>query len=145
MKDKLTLVGDATKCVIAVLIKDCSILRGYRHYIPDTGKTISVWTCPGGRCDEGETLEEALRRETKEETGITDLNIVSFIGETPGAKEGDQLYIFHAITGENPILMEPEKFSEWKWVDINEYIENEPEVNFNSGARELIVHYLKNL
>lgn len=145
MQDILSLKGDETMCAIALVIKDGNVLQGYRHYTPDTWKTISVWTCPGGRCDEGETLEEVLRREIEEETGITNVTIVNYVGETLGAKENDYLYIFHAATQEEPTLMEPEKFSEWRWVSISEYIKNEPEVNFNPAARELMISYLKNL
>lgn len=35
---------------------------------------------PAGRPEEDETLEEAVMRESREETGLTDLRIVSYLG-----------------------------------------------------------------
>lgn len=37
------------------------------------------WCCPGGRLDAGENLEEAVRREVREETGL-EMEIVRFVG-----------------------------------------------------------------
>ena len=36
------------------------------------------WDLPGGRIQEGQTADEALRREVKEETGITPLTKIDF-------------------------------------------------------------------
>ncbi|PIR03600.1 MAG: hypothetical protein COV59_05425 [Candidatus Magasanikbacteria bacterium CG11_big_fil_rev_8_21_14_0_20_39_34] len=136
---------DSFACTSAVIVKDNALLLGLRHYTPDKWKNISVWTTPGGRCDEGETLEETLRRETQEEVGINDLTIVHFIGETPGAKEGDTVYMFFCSTLQDPVLMEPEKFSEWRWVPMGQYFEEAIWKEMNPPAHNLIVNYLKNL
>lgn len=117
--DKLKKVGNKFDCTSAVIIRDNKILLGLRNYTPDKWKTISVWTTPGGRCDEGETLEENLKRETFEETGIKNLEILEFLGKVPAAKDGDVLYVFKCKTSEESRLMEPEKFSEWKWFNLN--------------------------
>ena len=114
--DQLSHIGTRVTCPAAVIIKNESILLGLRNYTPDKWKAISVWTTPGGRCEEGETVEIALRREVKEEIGVENLRILDFIGEIPGAKEGDIVPVFLCDTDEEPRLMEPEKFSEWKWI-----------------------------
>lgn len=74
----------------------------------------------------------------------SDFEIVDFIGEVSGIKEGDNILIFFCTTKQDFKLMEPEKFSEWRWVPKNEYIENEIYCGFNPVARKLIVDYLKN-
>ncbi len=116
--------GDGILCPMAIIIRDNKILLGLRHYTPDKWKDISVWTSPGGRSETGETLRETLIRECEEEIGITDLKIESFIKQIPGAKEGDQVLVYRCTTSQEPKLMEPEKFGEWKWFGKNEIPEN---------------------
>jgi ADP-ribose pyrophosphatase YjhB (NUDIX family) len=143
LQEKLNEVGSSEKCPIVVLMRDGKILTGHRHYTKDKWKDISVWTIPGGRCDEGETLEQTVRRETQEEVGVNDFEIVDFIAEVPGAKEGDIVSIFFGITNQEGKLMEPEKFSEWRWVPKEEYITSTEFDGFNPTAREAIKNFLK--
>jgi 8-oxo-dGTP pyrophosphatase MutT (NUDIX family) len=144
VETKLKEIGTEKNCPIAVMMRDGKILAGYRNY-KDKWKNISTWTIPGGRCDPGEKIEDALKREVQEEVGITEFKIVDFIAEVPGAKEGDIVPIFFCTTDQDFTLMEPEKFSEWKWVPKDEYIKDGPYDGFNPIARKLIVEYLKNL
>jgi 8-oxo-dGTP diphosphatase len=127
-------VGTALMCPVAIIMKDKKVLMGLRHYTADKWKQISVWTIPGGRCDEGELVEQTLRRETYEETGIRNITIGEYLGEVPGAKEGDHVLLFVATTTEEPTLMEPEKFSEWRWFAADEL----PEQFINPEALKVI-------
>jgi 8-oxo-dGTP pyrophosphatase MutT (NUDIX family) len=145
METKLNEIGNEFKCPVAIIVKEGKILTGHRHYTKDKWKEISVWTIPGGRCDANETLRQALAREIQEEVGITEFKIVDFIGEVPGAKEGDVVPMFFCTTEQEFKLMEPEKFSEWKWVTKDEYINEDKYSGFNPIAKNLIVEYLKNL
>lgn len=138
MQKELNFVGDSTKCPVALIIRDQKILLGHRHYKADKWKEISVWTCPGGRCDEGETLEVTLRRETTEETGITDLQITKYLGQFPGAKEGDFVPVFLCTTDQEAKLIEPEKFSEWKWFTKEDF----PEAFINQDVAKLVKEIL---
>ena len=141
MDKKLSQIGRKTMCPAGVFIKNKKILVGLRNYTPDKWKKISVWTCPGGRCDENETIETTLRREIKEETGITEFEILEFLGEVIGAKEGDFVPLFLCKTNQEPRLMEPNKFSEWRWVDFSE----EPLDNFiNDEVKKVILKFLSN-
>lgn len=142
METKLNEIGNELKCPIAIMIRDGKILTGYRNYTKDKYKAISVWTVPGGRCDNGESLKEALIREVYEEVGIDTFKIADYIGEVPGAKEGDIVPIFYCTTKQDFKLMEPEKFSEWRWVKIDEYISNKEYSGFSPHARKIIVDYL---
>ena len=109
---------------IAFIFKNNRLLIGLRNYTPDKWKSISVWTAPGGRCDGGETMETTLRREVLEEVGIDDLTITEYLGSVTGAKEGDIVFVFKAETSQEPKLMEPGKFSEWKWCEVSQIPSN---------------------
>lgn len=122
--EKLKEIGNPAICPVIAIMKSNRLLIGLRHYTPDKWKAISVWTIPWGRCDAGEIIETALRREVAEEVGITRLDIAGFLGEIAGAKEGDRVYLFAGTADDEPELLEPEKFSEWKWEDINTIPEN---------------------
>lgn len=143
LQEKLKEIGNDRKCPIALVFKNDCILTGQRNYTKDKWKEISVWTMPGGRCDQGETLEEALRREVFEEVGIVDFRVVDFVGEVVGAKEGDSVPIFFCTTNQDARLMEPEKFSEWRWVPKEEWFKDEKYSGFNPDARKMMKNYLK--
>ena len=50
----------------AIILKDDKILLVKRGAEPGIGK----WSIPGGSMEFGETMEEAVKREVKEETGL---------------------------------------------------------------------------
>jgi len=139
LKENLSKIGATTICPAVAIIRNGKMLIGLRNYTPEKFKKISLWTTPGGRCDKGETIEQALRRETGEETGIVKLEFTAYLGEVNGAKEGDVVPCFVGATDEEPRLMEPEKFSEWKWCDLNDT----PKNFINPAALVLIKEYLK--
>lgn len=124
MEKILTKKGDVTTCTSAVIVKNKKILLGLRHYTPDKWRIISVWTTPGGRCENGEEIKQNITRETFEETGISNLVFKEYLGETRGVKERDIVHVFLCETNQEPKLMEPEKFSEWKWFSKKEIPEN---------------------
>ncbi|MBU6500998.1 MAG: NUDIX hydrolase [Patescibacteria group bacterium] len=143
LKDQLAKIGNTSICPSAIIVKGNNILLGLRNYTKEKWKDISVWTTPGGRCDAGETIEETLRREVKEEIGVTDFRIEDFIGEIPGAKEGYVVPIFFCTTEREPKLMEPEKFSGWKWFTIEQYLSGEPPNTINPVGRKLVSEFLR--
>ena len=121
---------------IAVIIRDDRILLGLREY----ENAPTVWTAPGGSVDVGETLEEAARRETKEETGIDDLEFVDYIGEVNG-EDRDPLHVFHCKSNQKPALVEPEKFNQWRWFAFDEFVSGQPGNFINEPLRDAIVNY----
>jgi 8-oxo-dGTP diphosphatase len=61
--------------VDAVIIKKSRILLVKRRFEPYKG----FWVVPGGFVEEGETVEQAARREAFEETGLK-VKLVKFVG-----------------------------------------------------------------
>lgn len=135
-KKQLFKKGDGILCAFAVFVKEGKILLGLRNYTRDKWKDVSVWTIPGGRSSEGEVILDVLKREVFEEVGISDFEILDFLGEFQGSKEGDECLLFLCDTKDEPKLMEPEKFSEWKWFDADSF----PENYVNSSQREAIIN-----
>lgn len=112
-------------CTSGVVIRNGKVLLGNRLY-----HDANVWIGPGGRCDEGESLEDAVIREVQEEIGVTDARIVRKLGEKDGSCRDetgkDKVIVFEIATDQEPRLMEPEKFKEWRWFGLNELPDNLP-------------------
>lgn len=123
----LTLPGDGILCTSAVIFNsEGKILLGLRHYKKKwEGELVanSLWTTPGGRTDEGETVGDCLVRESFEETGLQ-VTPVEYLGKLPAAREIDVLHVFRCECEGNPKNMEPEKFSSWGWFLPEEIPEN---------------------
>jgi len=87
------------------------------------------WLIPGGRIEEGETEEDALRREIKEEMDIELENIFRF-GEMikrPSEDFKDPTITFHFIDffakAKNVDIKTSEEISKWGWFSIREALE----------------------
>ncbi|MCL6477396.1 MAG: (deoxy)nucleoside triphosphate pyrophosphohydrolase [Peptococcaceae bacterium] len=66
------------KVTAAIVIKDGQVLIAKRK----AGKRLaSFWEFPGGKLEDGETPEECLKREMKEELGI-EVNVGQYFGES---------------------------------------------------------------
>jgi ADP-ribose pyrophosphatase YjhB (NUDIX family) len=111
--------GSKNICPMAVFIKERQILLGLRHYLEK-----SIWTYPGGRCEEEETIEQTLRREVLEEIGVNNFSIINYLGEVKGISGKDKVPIFICESSETIQNMEPKKFSKWKWFNINDIPKN---------------------
>lgn len=107
-------------CIFALITKEDKVLMGLREYV----KGRPVWTYPGGRGEQKETLIGTLQREITEEIGITDITPIKVIGQKNGVKTGDKVYFVQCSIKGSPKLMEPEKFIEWKWFQISKLPEN---------------------
>ena len=63
----------------AIIIEDGKLLAMFRRKIKKDGSIKEYYVIPGGGLEEGETLEENVIRELKEEFNV-DIEIVKFLG-----------------------------------------------------------------
>ncbi len=102
------------------------------------------WSKPGGTVEFGEKIEDAIRREIKEELGV-DIELIKFLGFTNHIiKEENQHWLsisyLAKITKGDPKNMEPNKHDEIGWFSLD----NLPE-KLTQTTSELIEEYLKSL
>jgi mutator protein MutT len=76
----------------AIILKDDKILLVKRGAEPGIGK----WSIPGGSMEFGETMEEAVKREVKEETGL-DVEVGKLAGVLDLIVKSDKGIQFHYV------------------------------------------------
>lgn len=93
-------------------------------------KGRELWLFPKGKLDEGETDEEAARREIEEETGLTDLELIDDLGEyqrlriapdgsdMPGEMKAIRMFLFAAPP--HATLAPTLEIEEARWVPFRE-------------------------
>ncbi|HIJ98617.1 TPA: NUDIX hydrolase [archaeon] len=97
------------------------------------GKLLVLWKnehghyeLPGGKVKEGETLEEAAIRETKEEIGC-DVELLKYAGYIDFSIKGKNCrshnYLAKIKEGQTPRIMEPKSFKDLIWLPIENYEE----------------------
>lgn len=102
----------------AVIEKDGKILLEKRNNEPFKG----YWTLPGGHIDFGETAEQAVIREVKEETGLT-LKDVRFLGYRdeiyPEINWHAEVLVFYG-SAEGKENAQESEVEELRWFDVDE-------------------------
>ena len=104
---------------------------------------IDYWGLPQGGVDSGESNDDAILREMKEETNISNVDIVGKFKnvykykwtkehkkrEITGYKGQEQtLYILKFNGKDNEIKLSPWELKDWKWVEIDKLISESDEM-----------------
>ncbi len=123
-----------------VVNKKGELLMGLRKDPYDKGN----WGLPGGHLDVGETLEECVLRELREETGIVARTATQFaLVEQPMTLSNKHYFQYGFLIRDFdedfvPINGEPEDVERWEWFNIH----NMP-ANLAPTQREMILKFLK--
>ena len=101
-----------------MIVKDKKVLLGYQTRSYEK----PCWAFPGGKVDDGETINQAVIREVKEECGldVSDLEFITFFEDIfqNSAHVISLVVKANSVQGE-PKVLEPEKCKEWKWFDFD--------------------------
>lgn len=103
----------------AVIVRDGRVLMLRRIRIPEAG----MWDLPGGKVDLGETMEDAVTREVREETGL-DATVKELIAVSDHIVPEDEMHFvvlgFLMDADGEPTNMEPNKHSEMAWIPLDD-------------------------
>lgn len=107
----------------AVIIENGKVLTMFRRKVKD-GKTKEYYVIPGGGKDEGETLEETVIRELKEEMNI-DIQVLGYLGNSIWEQSNSNFFHCKIING-TPCLggeelerMKEDNYYEPRFVDLS--------------------------
>jgi 8-oxo-dGTP pyrophosphatase MutT (NUDIX family) len=77
------------------------------------------WSYPKGKLDEGESLEDAARREVLEETGLV-CRLLQFVGETGyiDRKGRPKVVAYWAMAPESGSFVANDEVDELEWLDL---------------------------
>jgi len=86
------------------------LLARHVQRIPD------LWTCLAGYVELGESLEECVRREVREEAGI-DVDDVRYVGSQHWPYPNQMMVGFRARWASGELKLQPEELAEARWFD----------------------------
>jgi 8-oxo-dGTP diphosphatase len=103
----------------AIIFKNSKILLLQRSKNDFMG---GIYELPSGKVEKGETLEEALKREVKEETGLKVKEIKKHLGYFDYiSKDGKKTRQFNfVVTVYEPIEIKLTEHENYVWIDKNE-------------------------
>jgi 8-oxo-dGTP diphosphatase len=126
-------------CGAIIFNKEDKVLIGQRG--SNARDDEGMWDFPGGQVEFGESCNEAIKREMKEEFGIQIeiIEIINFVEVIESKKHWvGPTYIAKLISGEAKPL-EKDKFNDFKWVDITEI----EKLNITTPCKQNIGAYKK--
>ena len=113
----------AAICVAGALVRGDMVLLVHRS--PSVRFWPDAWDLFGGHVDEGESLEEALRREAHEELGI-EVRSLRRLGEINDPVEPAVVHVYAISSWEGePINAAPDEHTELRWFSADDLPESE--------------------
>ena len=106
-------------CGAVILNKNNEILLQLRNKAPEK----EYWSIPGGKVEMFETLEEAIKREVKEETDVN-VEVIECLGICNHIVTNEEThwvspsFLCKIVEGE-PKIMEPTKHLDMKWFSLD--------------------------
>jgi 8-oxo-dGTP diphosphatase len=112
-----------THFLVKILLKKGNSFLILKNNKKDLNDLKTGWESPGGHLEENEDLEQALFRELKEETGLTDIKILCPIHSFlfyPGKENslGGVVYLAEYVSGE--VLLDNKEHGLYKWATLSE-------------------------
>ena len=109
-----------------MLRRNSKMILGKRHVDPDKASSLlggaGSWTFPGGKLEFGESFEDAVAREVREETGLhiqgTALQLISVSNDVVLNAHFVTLGFLHDLEEGEPEVREPEEITMWDWFPI---------------------------
>lgn len=107
----------------AVIVRDGKVLMLLRSDACRNNR--GLWTIPGGMMELSEGLEDAVRREVREETGLH-VTCVEFLCTSDRFFDGEHWVsiLYHCMTEGEPSNTEPEKHRQIAWQNLEELPDN---------------------
>lgn len=108
---------DANAASVAI-VSDGRVLLIKRAREPLAG----LWTLPGGRCEPGETADEAAIREVREEVGLL-VTSLSPLTQLAAGRWQLQVFVAGGWSGE---IMPSDEVADWRWARVGEPLDTTP-------------------
>ena len=108
------MAGDVHRVAAAVLVADGRVLLGHRH--PDREHYPDCWDSVGGHIESGESPEQALVRECREELGVTVTRWRAL--DPPVVQLGEDLELHTFVVDgwqDTPTNLAPEEHDDLAW------------------------------
>lgn len=115
-----------------------------RVFLMKSPKWENKWIVPGGHVEKGESIEECVKREVKEETGLSvfDIKFLKLLEGQPEDFERDTHFIFlnyTCRTQSTDVELDQREGVEHRWIEPEKAV---TELELNDSTKEFIEEYL---